>query len=393
VWCESSGSAAIQAGEDLPHVSASGGWNRPAFGGAAGGRRARKAAACWSAADVARLGVFLALATSLHIFEAQLPALPIPGAKIGLANLVSLFALYAWGFREALLIVVMRQIVGSLVTGTIFAPAFVFGVAGGTLSVIVMALVLRFAGALGPVAVSLMGATAHNIGQLFAAWAMLGQVQVFYYLPYLLWFAVPSGALVGVTAKRLLPFISLATPRQQAYRAQEDGSPRALNSASSAFADAPKDRTLKASPAPARPSWPAWSRPGSLETKAAWLTGAFLIAVGTVSAFSLLWQPAAVAHPHAQVTVNGEVYALLPLEGEGMHELVLGDERMVIEWRDGNVRVAESTCRNQVCVRTGWIGHPREAIACVPFQVLITITGGSGAGAQSDALEYDAVVY
>src|SRR5690606_41521449 len=59
-------------------------------------------------------------------------------------------SLYAWGFREVLLIVVMRQLVGSLVTGTLSAPAFVIGLTGGVVSVAVMALVLRLAGALGP---------------------------------------------------------------------------------------------------------------------------------------------------------------------------------------------------------------------------------------------------
>jgi len=117
----------------------------------------------WGARDIARLGMLLALATTLHIFEAQLPSLPIPGAKIGLANLVSLFALYVWGFREALLLAVMRQLVGSLVTGTLFTPAFAFGLAGGLLSVAVMALFLQVGGKLlGPVAISLAGATAHN---------------------------------------------------------------------------------------------------------------------------------------------------------------------------------------------------------------------------------------
>lgn len=349
MWARGSAAASASAGAgSLPVAGFGRGRGAPAPAAKAGG-----AAAGWSARDVARLGVFLALATALHIFEAQLPALPIPGAKIGLANLVSMFALYAWGFREALLIVVMRQLVGSLVTGTLFAPAFVFGLTGGVVSVAVMALVLRLAGALGPVAVSLMGATAHNVGQLLAAWAMLGQAQVFYYLPYLLWFAVPSGALVGVAAKRLLPFVSLAAGTD---RAGAEAAGRRL-----------------------------------FELKAAWLTGTVLVAIGAGLALSTLWQPAAVAHPQAKVTVNGEVYAVLPLEGEGRHELVLGSERMVIEYRDGRVRVAESTCRNQVCVGTGWIGHPREAIACVPFQVLITIVGQSPSDTAEP--EYDALLY
>lgn len=380
-------SAALEAGAGWLQQTGTGriagGATGPGRGQAVLGAASRTAVR-WRAPDIARLGVFLALATSLHIFEAQLPSLPIPGAKIGLANLVSMFALYAWGFREAMLIVVMRQLVGSLVTGTIFAPAFVFGLAGGVLSVAAMGLGLRLAGALGPVAISLVGATAHNIGQLFAAWAMLGQVQVFYYLPYLLWFAVPSGALVGVTAKKLLPFIFLATAGHQAARAV----PRPGLEAEDGVAGRAgwRRRWRKAPEAgPAHAS--------AFEAKAAWVTGAVLVAAGVAAAFFMLWQPAAVAHPQAKVTVNGEVYALLPLDEEGTFELNLGKDRMVIEYGGGRVRVAESTCPNRVCVATGWISRPREAVACVPFQVLITITGQSDAAGESGDLGYDALVY
>lgn len=380
------GLLATGAGLGMPGAaSPAGGW--------AGAVAGRLPAARWNARDIARLGVFLALATSLHIFEAQLPSLPIPGAKIGLANLVSVFALYAWGFGEALLIVVMRQLVGSLVTGTIFAPAFFFGLAGGVLSVAVMALALRLGRALGPVAISLLGATAHNVGQLLAAWAMLGQAQVFYYLPYLLWFAVPSGALVGVTARRLLPFIHLAQDGGGAARegraqaGSATGEVDVATAVATEAATAGSIRRIRPTTAP-----PAARERIAREVRAAWLTAAALVVAGVVAASTMLWQPAAVAHPHARVTVNGELYALLPLDGEGEYELVLGEERMLIAYQDGRVRVAESTCKNQVCVGTGWIGHPREAIACVPFQVLITITGGDAPGAAGEP-EYDALVY
>lgn len=313
----------------------------------------------WSAKDIARLGMLLALATSLHIFEAQLPSLPIAGAKIGLANLVSLFALYAWGFREALLIAVMRQLVGSLVTGTLLTPAFAFGLAGGVLSVVVMAALLAVGGrVLGPVAISLGGATAHNVGQLMVAWAMLGQLQVFYYLPYLLWFAVPSGALVGVTASRLLALAGKIT-------------------------------TFSPESALSRTHLPEQAE---VHRKAAWATGAALATVGLLITLVLSWQPAAIAHPQAKVTVGGEVYTLLPLDRAGRHELEIGGERLVLEVSDGRVRVVESTCPDQICVGTGWIRHAREAIACVPAQVLITVTGGAPSELEPE-LEYDALVY
>ena len=310
----------------------------------------------WGARDIARLGMLLALATTLHIFEAQLPSLPIPGAKIGLANLVSLFALYVWGFREALLLAVMRQLVGSLVTGTLFTPAFAFGLAGGLLSVVVMAFLLQVGGKLlGPVAISLAGATAHNVGQLMVAWAMLGQSQVFYYLPYLLWFAVPSGALVGVTASKLL---SLAG--KIAVGAPEEGLSKLR-----------------------------WLEQAQGHRRAAWVTATALAAMGLVIALAFSWQPAAVAHPQAKVTVGGEVYTLLPLDQPGRHEVAVGGERLILEVEHGRVRVIESTCPDQICVGTGWIEHTREAIVCVPAQVLITVVGG----APPPELEYDALVY
>lgn len=328
----------------------------------------------WSARDIARLGVLLALATSLHIFEAQLPSLPIPGAKMGLANLVSLFALYAWGFREALLIAVMRQLVGSLVTGTLFSPAFAFGLAGAILSVVVMALLIRIAGRLlGPVAVSLAGATAHNIGQLLVAWAMLGQPQVFYYLPYLLWFAVPSGTLVGVTATKLLPFADLLlTPAPESAAQSGRTEPPDARSRSPVY-HAPTVRQARA------------------HTRVAWATGAVLIAAGVAIA-AVSWRPTAVAHPTAQVTIDGEVAAQLPLDHEGRYEFFPGGERFVVEVGHGRVRIAESSCPDQICVGTGWITHTKEAIACVPMQVLITVVGGSPPELDTEQ-EYDALVY
>lgn len=301
----------------------------------------------WSARKIARLGMLLALATALHLFEAQLPALPIPGAKIGLANLVSLFVLYAWGFKEALLLSVMRQIVGSFVTGTLFGPTFLFGLSGGLLSIIVMAVIKSIGSRFfGPVAVSLFGATAHNVGQLLVAWALLGQAKIFYYLPYLLWFAIPSGALVGVTTVHLLPMIpslTKATPQQS-----------------------------------------------SVQRRNAWVTAASIALIALVIASGVFRQTGVVtAHTHAQVSMSGQVVMLLPLDQDQRHVFTTPHGgRMVIETSSGRVRVAESTCDHQVCVRTGWIDFSYQSIVCLPFQVIITLVGD-----QPIPSEFDAVLF
>jgi len=109
------------------------------------------------------------------------------------------------------------------------------------------------------------------------------------------------------------------------------------------------------------------------------VTAAALAAMGLVIALAFSWQPAAVAHPQAQVTVGGEVYTLLPLDQPGRHEVAVGGERLILEVEHGRVRVIESTCPDQICVGTGWIEHTREAIVCVPAQVLITVVGGAAA--------------
>ena len=137
----------------------------PAAGGSARGAR-----------EVARLGIFLALGVALHVVEAQVPALPLPGARLGLANVVCLVALYLWGAREAVVLVVLRQVLGSLVTGTLLSAPFWFGLTDKLVSVSMMAAAAWAAPRiLSPLGVSLAGAAAHNTGQLLVARVLTGQ--------------------------------------------------------------------------------------------------------------------------------------------------------------------------------------------------------------------------
>lgn len=107
----------------------------------------------------ARLGLLLALATVLYVVEAQLPLLPLPGARLGLANLVTLLALYGWGLREAFQIALLRQVLGGMFTGTLLGMPFFFGLAGAVSSTLVMALLLTLGrGRTHPVLVSIWGA-------------------------------------------------------------------------------------------------------------------------------------------------------------------------------------------------------------------------------------------
>ncbi len=152
-----------------------------------------------------RLAMLLALGIVLHFVEgAFLGPLPVPGAKMGLANIVTLLALLAYGWRWGLLLGVLRVVLASLLSGAFLSLGFMLALSGAVASCLVMAVSRRVAGErLGTVGTSVLGALTHNLAQLvvFALWAR--HAGVFYYLPALLLFAVPTGLFTGLAAAYL----------------------------------------------------------------------------------------------------------------------------------------------------------------------------------------------
>ena len=152
------------------------------------------------------LALFIAMASALHVVEGWLPLpLPIPGMKLGLANLISLAALVLLGWREAVYVVLGRVLIGSLFGGSFMGPAFAMSAGGGLFSALVMAAAYyRLGNVFSIVGVSLLGATAHNLAQLSVAALLIGSRTMLWYLPYLILFAVPTGIGTGYTAAYFL---------------------------------------------------------------------------------------------------------------------------------------------------------------------------------------------
>lgn len=148
------------------------------------------------------LSLLVAGGTALHVFEAMLPALSVlPGAKLGLANLVTLLTLALYGPGATWWVMVLRVLLGSLLGGTFLTTTFFLSLAGGLGSTLVMTLAYRLGGgALSLVGVSILGAVAHNLSQLFIAAFLIRHLGIFFYLPYLLLFALPTGYFIGITA-------------------------------------------------------------------------------------------------------------------------------------------------------------------------------------------------
>lgn len=161
-----------------------------------------------SAVDVRRvslLGVLVALALALHLLEAQIPT-PLPWVRPGLANLMTLIALLRLGWRSALLVTLLRVVIGGLLLGGFAGPAFLLSLAGGVASTLVMALLAPGAWRLwSPVGVSAAGAAAHGAAQVFVlAAVLLGGADLHWLLPWVLVPALISGVATGLLANLAL---------------------------------------------------------------------------------------------------------------------------------------------------------------------------------------------
>ena len=152
---------------------------------------------------LALCAVLTALALGMSTLESLFPVsvlVPLPGIKLGLANIVTVFALYRLGDIPALAILIARCLLGAMFAGN--ASALLFSLMGGVLAMLTM-IVLRRVRGLSVYGVSIAGAAAHNIGQICAAMVVLGGTAVLGYLPVLLGVSLITGTLTGFVASLL----------------------------------------------------------------------------------------------------------------------------------------------------------------------------------------------
>ena len=147
---------------------------------------------------IAFLGLFVALAFVLSYIEYMLPLnIGIPGAKIGLANLVVMVALYTVGDKNAIALSIIRVVLVGLTFGNI--SMMMYSLAGAALSLFVM-LIAKKLGKLSVTGVSVLGGVFHNIGQIIVAMLVLETQSLLYYLPFLIVIGTITGVLIGFVA-------------------------------------------------------------------------------------------------------------------------------------------------------------------------------------------------
>ena len=148
------------------------------------------------------LAMLVAVAMILSFVESQIPPIvPIPGVKLGLANVATLFALYKLGALDALAVSSVRVSLSALLFGSV--SSFAYAIAGAMLSLAVM-LLLKHLKIFAAFTVSIAGAVAHNVAQIGVAMLILQTEVVIYYLPALLISGIITGAVIGAVGALLL---------------------------------------------------------------------------------------------------------------------------------------------------------------------------------------------
>ncbi len=146
----------------------------------------------------ALLGVLTAVAFILNYLESLLPSfIPVPGVKIGLANIAVLVALYVLGFSYAAVLAAVRVVLSGLTFGSLFSMLYSF--AGLALAIPLMILLKRTK-KFSVIGVSVAGSVAHNLGQLICALFLVGTA-IFYYSPLLIVSGIVAGMITGLVSK------------------------------------------------------------------------------------------------------------------------------------------------------------------------------------------------
>lgn len=147
---------------------------------------------------IALCGVLTALAMIFSYIESVIPIpIPVPGIKLGVANIAVITILYVLGVKEAIVINLLRIALTALLFGNV--NSFLFSISGAVLSLTIMIIMKRldFFSCIG---VSVCGGVMHNVGQIIAAVFIMGSEAIVLYLPVLIVSGVFTGVVIGVVS-------------------------------------------------------------------------------------------------------------------------------------------------------------------------------------------------
>ncbi|MCM1226195.1 MAG: Gx transporter family protein [Clostridium sp.] len=163
---------------------------------------------------ITQLALLTTIALIIFIVELRIPNLvPIPGVKLGLANIVTVYAMYHCTAKETFMVVITRIFLGSIFGGNI--SAIFYSLVGAVLCLFGMLIFRRVIDEKHIWICSILGAILHNIGQIFVAVIMMKTTSVIAYFPFLLISGCIAGAFTGNCAQILIKRVGLDRIFQQ----------------------------------------------------------------------------------------------------------------------------------------------------------------------------------
>lgn len=152
---------------------------------------------------LALLALLCAIALTIFLLEAQIPPLvPVPGVKIGLANIVTVFTVFLIGAKEGAAVLFCRIFLGAVFAGN-FSTLF-YSAAGGLCAILVTILLRRVLSAHQLWVAGALGAVGHSIGQMLMAIALTQTPYLVIYLPVMIAISIVTGLFTGLCAQLLL---------------------------------------------------------------------------------------------------------------------------------------------------------------------------------------------
>lgn len=157
-----------------------------------------------TAKKITTCGILAALAMVISLLERYVPMdIILPGLKLGLANIVTVYAIVKIGKKEAFMIYLVRVLVVSAVSGRL--ASLLFSILGGFFAWCIMCILSKYLDkSISIVGLSIVGAAFHNIGQIIAGFITIGSFTIISYLSYLLILSIPIGFITGSLLSVLL---------------------------------------------------------------------------------------------------------------------------------------------------------------------------------------------
>ncbi|TYP57620.1 Gx transporter family protein [Thermosediminibacter litoriperuensis] len=146
------------------------------------------------------MSLLVACGVALHLVENLIPVpFPVPGAKLGLANIISLLAIALYGTKEGLQVNILRCLIGALMGGSM--SSLLYSLSGAVSSTLMMGMAYRyFKNIFSLVGISIIGGVTHNIAQVTVASLVLSTFGLYSYLPFLMVVGLLTGIFTGFAA-------------------------------------------------------------------------------------------------------------------------------------------------------------------------------------------------